>query len=456
MQLNMLSGSPIKNILKFGFPILIGNLFQQLYIAVDTIIIDSALNSNAVLGIGNAGMIYTAVLWFVQGMAAGFAVVNSQAFGSGDAKKVKQSLAITFALSLIITVILTSVMLLSLEASLKLINVSPYAYEYAKDYLIVMFIGIGSTVFFNVALYSMRALGDAKTPFIYLVGANILNILLDYLFVIVLEKGAYGAAAATVISQFAALIGCFVSMHLRFPQFRIKKVDFFSSKSYYFKHFSFGTTSAMQVTIIAFTLIAQQMAVNSQNNDIMIGYVVGYKIDQFAQQIIVAFALALATFVGQNYGAGNFERIRLGVKQGSVLIISITLMMSAILILGGKLFTALYLPDAGQEIINASYKYILYQAAFYILLALLQIFRNTSQNLGQYTMCFFACIMEFVSRLIGVIAFGNVYDAVPISNIIGWAGSCALLIPTYIMTMRKLTGKIHFNKKTHKLAPAHQ
>jgi len=453
----MLSGSPLNKIIKFGLPILIGNLFQQVYIAVDTIMISAALNNDAVLAIGNAGILYTALLWFIQGMAMGFAVLNSQAYGTCDAKKVRESLAITFTLSGILTILLTGFMLLSLDKTLQLINIAPASYQYAKDYLIIMYAGLGASLFLNVMLNSMRALGDANHPLLYLVSANILNIVLDYVFVIVLKMGTVGAGIATIISQFSSFIGCMISMYIKFPKFRLKFKDFISSKSYYLKHLTYASTNAIQFTIIAFTLIAQQIFINKQSSDIMIGYVIGYKIDQFAQQFIGAFAISLATFVGQNFGAKNYERIKVGVKQTALMIAIISIAMTIVLLLLGRILTIIYLPNATVDIINASQKYIIYEASFYMFLALLLVYRNASQNLGRYKLCFIACLMEFTSRLVGVLAFGDSFDAIIMSNVIGWIGSCAILIPTYYLTMHKLTNKRIVIRKTNrrKFAFAH-
>lgn len=218
----MLTGKPLKSIIRFMIPIFIGNLFQQLYAMVDTIIVGQTLSSQALAGVGATSALSFLLVGFIQGMTAGYAVITSQRFGANDRKGIKQSVAISFVLSAAFTVLLTLISVFCAMPLLKLMQTPEDIIGFSYDYIIVIFSGLFATAVYNVSAAILRAVGDSRTPLVFLIIASVLNVGLDLLFIIVFKTGVAGAGIATVLSQGLSGIACIVYMFVKFPILRIK------------------------------------------------------------------------------------------------------------------------------------------------------------------------------------------------------------------------------------------
>ena len=262
MTKDLTAGKPLKSIIFFMLPIMIGNIFQQLYSMADTIIVGQTISSQALAGVGVTNSMSLLIIGFVQGLTSGFSVKTSQMFGAHDEEGVKKSLAASLALSAAISVALTFLAVYTTMPLLRLMDTPEDIIGYSYDYIVAVYWGLAATVFYNLGSAMLRAVGDSRTPLIFLILAAVLNVGLDFLFILQFDMGVAGAGWATVLSQAISAVGCFAVMFTKFPVYRIRLKHFVSSVKFYFQHITLGLPMALQFSIIAVGIMVQQSALN--------------------------------------------------------------------------------------------------------------------------------------------------------------------------------------------------
>ena len=289
MTNDMTKGNPLKIFIYFTIPLLIGNIFQQLYSMVDTIIVGRFVGVNALAALGACNSLFFLVNGLVLGLTSGFAVLVAQKFGAKDEKGVKKAVASNITLTIVLTVIITIVALLAVKPLLNMMNTPENIYEDARVYITLIYAGIITQTGYNMAAGILRALGDSKTPLYFLIVASILNVILDLIFIINFNMGVAGAAYATNIAQGVSAVLCFIYSYKKFKILRLKKEDFKVEKEYYTTHLKIAIPMSMQFSVTAVGIIIIQSAINTFGSVVIASYTAASKVLQLVMQPSTSF-----------------------------------------------------------------------------------------------------------------------------------------------------------------------
>lgn len=433
MVRNLTKGKPLKQILVFALPIFIGNVFQQLYSMVDNIIVGNTLGEQAFAGVGATTSIAFLVIGFVQGLTAGFAVKTSQYFGNGDVENVKRSVASSFILGAAVTVLLTLASVFATMPLLRLMQTPEDIINYSYDYIVVVFAGVGATMLYNLVSSILRALGDSKIPLLFLIIASVINVGLDLMFIVVFDMGVAGAGWATVISQLLSALACAIYMFKRYEILRLSKRHFKMSAKFCWEHLYVGLPMAFQYSIIAVGIMVQQAALNTFGTLYVSAYTAASKIDSIVTQSLVAMGSAVATYVGQNYGAGEIDRINKGINQAMIVSVGLALVSGILVYFGSDLLTGLFIKEPSAEMLSLSKRYLFWQGVFYIGLAVIYVYRNGLQGMGYSALTMIGGVIELVMRIVASLFLVKVlgYLGLCLSNPCAWLGVDILFIASY-------------------------
>jgi putative efflux protein, MATE family len=440
---NLTKGSPAKLILLFTIPLLIGNIFQQFYSIADTFIVGRTIGVNALAAVGCTGSIMFLILGFAQGMTAGLSIITAQKFGADDKQGVKESFVAGMAISMIVTIILTIISTISARTILELMNTPPEIIDDAYRFVFVILLGIIASMFFNFYSNIIRALGDSKTPLLYLIAACILNIILEFTFILIFKMGVTGAAIATVIAQGVSALLCLWHIKRNLPILKLKKSDFKISKEVFLEHLRISLPMGFQASIIAIGAIILQFALNGLGATSVAAYTAAQKIDSIAIQPMMSFGITMATYTAQNYGAKKVQRIKEGVRQCAFISVTFSIVVGLINIFAGHLLTGIFVGYEQKEVISLSQIYLTSNGIFYFLLSLLFIYRYTLQGLGQSFIPTVAGIMELIMRSFAAIILSKPFGflGVCLSNPLAWLGACVPLIFAYYITIKRINGE---------------
>lgn len=441
MTKNMTAGNPAKLILVFTVPLIIGNIFQQFYSMADTLIVGRTIGVNALAAVGCTGSISFFVLGFVMGLTSGLSIITAQRFGAQDTEGIRKSFAAGIVISLLAAVILTVVSVPLARPFLVLLNTPPEIIDDAQSYITIIFAGIFACVLFNLLSNIMRALGDSRTPLIFLVIACLINIALDFVFILAFRMGVAGAGWATILAQLISGLLCIPVIIKKMPLLRITREDLASVNGHELKiHLLVALPMAFQMSIIAIGSLILQFALNGLGAVSVAAYTAAQKIDTIATMPMNSFGTTMATYAAQNYGAGRTDRIRKGVFQCILISGSFSIIMGMVNIFAGRPLTALFVGAGETQVLSLSQTYLTINGSTYLLLALLFIYRFTLQGLGKGLVPTIAGIMELIMRAFaGIILTGMLgFAGASLSNPLAWLGACIPLIIAYYSTMRKM------------------
>lgn len=443
MEKQLTVGRPFPVLLRFVLPVIGGNLFQLFYTLADSIIVGKTLGAGALAAVGSTGIISYFVLCFVQGFTGGFGICLGQSCGAQDEPAMRRSAAISWVLSLGFTLVLTPVICLLTRPLLVCMKTPEDIFGDAYDYLFIVLLGTGATIFYNMTSYMLRALGDSKTPLIFLVFSSLLNIVLDVVFMVPLSMGVAGAAWATVLSQLLSAILCtIVGLH-KFPVLRSRRADLADWKPVAMRHLRIGFPMGFQMSVMCIGQVAMQVGVNALGPAAIAGYTAASKVDQVSVLVNAAFGIAISNYVAQNYGAYQFGRIRSGVRASLIQTECVNLLMCAVLLLGRNFVVPMFIDAPTAEIVAYANGYLLAVAPFYLLMGLLLVFRSTVQSMGNGAAPFTACMIELVMRIGGTFGLSILlgYTGICLATPLAWLGAVSLLIPVYCKEMRKALAK---------------
>ncbi|MDR0297390.1 MAG: MATE family efflux transporter, partial [Streptococcaceae bacterium] len=319
---DMTRGSILKGLLAFTLPLLLGNLFQVLLNTIDTLIVGQTLGKNALASVGATGSINFLVLGFAQGMTAGLAIITAQRFGAKNAHGIKKSFATGLEFTLTISILLSIVSVFFLDAILRVMQTPQEIFAGAHGFLVIM---LGGMLAPNLYVYfssALRALGNSKVPLYALMVAVVLNIIFDYLTILVFHWGVAGSSAATVFAQALAVVFLSVYIKKKVPAFHIKRYMWRFNKREFAAHARLGIPMGFQASIIAIGAITMQIALNMLGTNAVATQAIVSKIDQLAMLPMISLGLAMATFAAQNYGAKQYLRINQGLVRALLLSIS--------------------------------------------------------------------------------------------------------------------------------------
>ena len=436
-EMDLTVGNPFRSLLKFAIPVILGNLFQLFYTLADSVIVGKTLGADSLAAVGSTSIIIYFVFCFINGFTGGFGICLGQRCGAKDEKGMRKSVAVSTILSIAFTVMLTLICCLFAHEILYLMQIPADISGEAYDYMFVVLLGTGATVFYNMISNMLRALGDSKTPLYFLVFSSILNIFLDLFFILVFHMGVAGAAWATILSQFlSALLSLLVGLK-NFQVLHLRREDFRDLNASIRLHLKTGFPMGFQMSVMCIGQLAMQAVVNSLGTAAVAGYTAASKADQLSVLVNNAMMTAISNYVAQNFGAGKTERIRMGVRACLIQTEAFNILMCAGILLLRHPIVRMFLSDPTPEIYHYSDVYLTIVAPFYLLLGLLAVYRTSIQSMQNGRAPFLACMIELVMRLAATVWLSSFigYTAVCIASPLAWFGACALLIPCYYKMM---------------------
>ncbi len=440
MTKKMTEGSPAKLIIVFSVPLLIGNIFQQLYSMADTFIVGRTIGVNALAAVGCTGSISFLILGFVMGATGGLGIITAQRFGAKDERGVRRSVAAGVWISLMITIVLTAISVPFARQILELMQTPAELIEDAYKYIVIILAGIFASMLFNLLSNIIRALGDSKTPLLFLVIACILNILLDYGFILLLHAGVEGAAWATVIAQLISGLLCLIYIRRKIPMLHLTKEDWQVSGWEILQHIKVALPMGFQMSIIAIGAVVLQFVLNGLGAVAVAAFTAAQRIDQIAMQPMNSFGTTMSPYVAQNYGAGLIERIKKGVFQCSLISVGFSIFIGSVNILAGYQLAGIFVGNDVPKVLELAQTYLKINGSMYWVLAMLFIFRLTIQGLGRSVMPTVAGIMELIMRTLAAIFLASSigFTGVSWASPLAWIGACIPLAADYFITIRKL------------------
>ena len=440
---DLTSGSPMKLILSFMLPLLFGLLFQQFYSMVDTVVVGKFLGVDALAGVGSTGSVNFLVLGLCNGVCAGFAIPVAQKFGQKDFEGLRRFVGNMIWLGSIIALIVTVVTTTLCSQILCWMGTPEETFDYAYQYIWVIFLGIPATMLYNILSGIIRSLGDSKTPLVLLILSSLLNVALDVLFIVIFHMGDAGAGWATLLSQLISGVLCLGYMVKQFPLLHLSREDL-RLRWVYARHLlNMGLPMGLQYSITAIGSILLQAAVNGLGAGAMAAVTAGSKVCMLCGCPYDAIGTTAATFAGQNLGAGKPERIHQCVLDCTVLgVIYAVVILLAMYFWGGPLcLLFLDTKDAAavSYIGDLSRQFLLIQVVFFVLLLFVNLLRFTIQGLGYSELAVVAGVFEMIAR--GVVGLCLVpwigFAAVCFASPAAWIMADIFLFPAYCYCMKK-------------------
>ena len=316
-------------------PLLIGNIFQQLYNIADIIIVGRTIGVAALAAVGAVSPLFMMQVIITLGLGNGFTVVTGQRYGAGDMNGMRRSIATGTILSLISVLVIMAVTYLSIDYGLKLMNIPQELFSDARSYVLIITDGLIAMMGYNFLSSVMRALGDSKTPLYFLIVATIANIFLALLFILYFGWGVPGSAVALVIAQAISAILCLVYIYKRFPQLHLSRKDICLTQEEMWEHLRMGLPMAVQFSVLGLSIIFMQSICNKFGANTIAGFTTAVRVEQLAVQPMISFGLAIAVFTAQNYGARRFDRIREAIKKCSMIIFGFACFAAALIFFFG-------------------------------------------------------------------------------------------------------------------------
>ncbi len=441
---DLTEGSITRHLISFSLPVLMGLLFQQFYNIVDTAIVGRILGVNALAAVGATGSVMFLILGFCNGLCAGIGIPISNRFGAKDECGVRKCVVNSYYLSAAVAVIMTVATMMLCRIILTWMKTPSDIMEMSYDYLFIIFCGIPVIILYNLLSSIIRALGDSRTPLFFLVFSSLLNIFLDYVCIVYIHMGTGGAAFATVSSQFIAAILCAIYMK---SKYKILKADRYERKpdiDEILRLFAAGAPMGLQYSITAIGSLILQTAVNGLGSEYVAAMTSGGKISMFMACPSDALGTFLATFTGQNMGAGKIKRIDEGLKK-SLMIGAVYMIIVAVVaeFFGDKL--ALIFVDKEESAIIANvHLFLRRNTEFYLFLLGVNTFRFVIQGMGFSNLAMFSGLMEMIAR--GIIGFILVprygFKLAVMASPLAWVMACMFLIPTYLYLKNRISRRI--------------
>jgi MATE efflux family protein len=443
MTKNLTEGAPARLIFFFALPLVAGNMMQQLYAFIDTLIVGRFLGVNALAAVGCTGSLMFLALGFIMGFCTGVTIYTGQRFGAGDAAGVRKSAAACVQLGLLVGLTLTAIVLPLTRTLLVLMETPPEIIDGAQDFISIVFAGL--TIFLLLYLQNclIRALGDSKTPTIFLGITLALNIVFEPIAILVLQWGIPGAALATVFAQAIGALVFFIYIRRRVPVLHTRWTDWKPDRAVLIAHLRMGLPMAFQASVIAIGAIIVQVALNNLGALPVAAYAATQKIDAVAVMPLISFGYAMAAYTAQNYGAQKYERIRAGVRACLKMSMAFAVGIGILLIAFGTHVLALFVgADAAgaEEVIAYGRTYLIVTGSTYTLLSLLLVYRNVLQGLGQSVIPTIAGVMELIMRAVAAIflcsSFG--FLGACMAYPLAWIGAAVPVVLAYFWTEKTL------------------
>ena len=444
---DMTSGNPLKLIIRFALPLLLGNLLQQLYNVADAAIVGHYLGSNALAAVGVTSSVQFLIFGFCIGSCTGFCVPIAQKFGAKDYKRMRSLVYNSILLTILLSVIITAACVILTPAILKFLSTPADIWEDSYIYIIIMFSGIPFTLLYNLSASILRAMGNSRTPFLFLSISTVTNIFLDYYCVAILNWGCAGAAAATVASQAFSGILCAYVLLKKYEILHMMANEKKADRKEMKQLLLMGIPMGLQFSITAIGSMVMQSSNNALGSLYVSAFTAASRIKMFAMCPFDAIATGVATFCSQNYGAGKIARIRKGYHIGTIISVIYGLFAGSLLIIFGKASCLIFLSSTEDTILSAAGLFLNRSGFFFWVLGLLNLNRTAVQGLGYSGRAMISGVMEMIARISVVVlfvpAFG--FEAICLADPAAWIAADFYIIPTCLYVLSKLTGSNMFH-----------
>ena len=439
MTKDMTKGTPWKLIFAFMVPVCCGNIFQNFYNIVDAMIVGRFLGVEALAAVGSTGSINFLVIGWIVGMTSGFGIQLSQAFGANDQKRLKHYFAMSVYLCIGLAVLMTVGLLLANSTILQWMNTPDDIFFNTKKYIGIIYAGLPVTILYNMLATVARALGDSKTPLYFLIISSVLNIIFDYMFVAVLPLGVAGAAYATVLAQAISALLCLGYVWKKFPMIHFARKDAVVKARSIYNLLAMGVPMGLQFSITAIGTMIVQASLNTLGAVYIASYSATMKIQNIMIQVYPALGTAIATYTGQNYGAGEMKRIKQGVNACLVIEAVYSLFVMALSWSVFPMGVRIFADDPTGELYMIACQMFRISMWFFFPLGSIFIYRNVLQGLGNGFVPMMGGVFELIARALVIYAFFDSmqFIAICISDPAAWMSALIPLIPYYYWFMNK-------------------
>ena len=419
MQHDLTRGPITRTMLLFAAPMILGNLLQQFYNIADTLIVGRFLGAGALAAVGSAYTLMTFLTSILLGLCMGSGAVVSIQYGQKDPDRMKNSIFISFCMILLITLILMAAVFLLIDPIIRLLQVPGEIYSLMRDYLWIIFMGIGFTFLYNYCASLLRAVGNSLIPLIFLLVSAVVNIGLDLLFVIQFSWGVGGAAAATVIAQGLSAVGILLYTLLRFPQLRPARRHMHFTPWAIRNIFQYSFLTCLQQSVMNFGILMVQGLVNSFGTNVMAAFAAAVKIDSFAYMPVQDFGNAFSTFVAQNFGAKKPQRIRQSIRSAVSVSFIFCVVVSALVYFFATPLLTIFIDPAETEILAVGTTYLHIEGAFYVGIGCLFLLYGLYRAINRPGMSVVLTIISLGTRVLLAYAL----SAIPAIGVVGiwWA-----------------------------------
>lgn len=405
LNVDLLKGKILRSLIIFAIPLFISNVFQQLYNAVDIMIVGNFLGDTSLAAIGACSAIYELLVGFALGIGNGLSIVTARSYGAEDEELIKKSVAGSMVIGIIITILLMIISKLFLFPLLELLNTPSNIIEESYSYISVVTIFVGVMFMYNLCAGSLRAIGNSVMPLVFLAISSVFNIVLDIVFITKFSMGIKGAAVATVISQGISVILCIIYIYFKCPILIPKKKHFTFDKELYKELLGQGLSMGIMLLIVSAGTVILQTAINNLGYLIIAGHTAARKLNSFCMIPVSSLAMSLSTFVSQNKGANQGDRIRKSVRYANIIAVAWGVIASILLLFLSPMLMKILSGSSEPIVINNGVKYLTINSLFYAVLGILLNLRNALQGIGEKLIPLVSSIIEFFGKILFVFLF---------------------------------------------------
>lgn len=447
--LNMTEGSILKNLMYFAVPVLIGNIFQQLYNIADTAVIGNILGDDALAAVGVAAPVYNLLIGFASGLTNGFAVIIARYFGANNEREMKKSVSLTYILSAIIAVVLTAGSLAVLHPLMRALKTPDNIITDTESYMRIIIIFSAVTIAYNMLAGMMNAIGNSKAPLYFLIISTFVNIGLDILFVKFFNMGVAGAAYATVISQGVSVVLCFVYALKKCDFLVFRKSELVWDGALLADLTSTGLSMGLMYAIVSVGSVILQSAVNSFGTSTITAHTAARKIDDIFMLPLSTISMAVSTSTSQNFGAGKTDRVKQGIRYGIIISFIWSAFSVLVCVLFRKPMVHALTGTTDKIVIATASKYIIWNVSFFFVLGILFVLRSSLQGVGRKLVPVMGSVVEFLLKILAVAVLAPKlgYFGICILEPIIWIVCTIIVVIDYLNFTRKICRSIDDHHK---------
>ena len=437
---DMTVGSPVSLIIKFMIPMCLGNLFQQFYNIADSIVAGKFIGVNALAAIGSTGSLMFFVTGWLNGLSSGFAIIVAQMFGAKKFDRMRHYVAMSIYLMAAFSIVMTIGFSLANKPILHLMNSPEEVFGDVTAYMGIIYAGLIITGAYNALAAFLRALGDSKSPLYFLIISAVINVILDVVFIVVFGMGVEGCGYATVIAQGISAVCCLIYIVKRFPILHLERKDFEICWDSFGRLLKLGIPMGLQYSITAIGSVILQAAVNTLGSVYVAAMTAGSKIFTFTCCPFDALGSTMATYGGQNVGAGKTDRLGKGIKAAGIIGIIYSIVAFVLLYFFASYIALLFVAASETEIIRLTHQFIVYSALFYIPLTFVNVIRFCIQGMGFSTFAILAGVFEMAARTFAAVMLVPVmgYSGACLANPLAWIAADIFLFPAFMYCKKRL------------------